>query len=138
LESPTAGTLFHRVKFPLLKAFYAVFFISTNKKGITSTELSRKLGLKQKVCWLFRYTIKSHSLDDVAQCAGDTSAGESAKKELTAKNKNAIIGEKIVSLRFDKTHKTKWHEFRQIKTCTRLKMPKKMSFTLNYPILNEN
>ena len=54
LESPTAGTLFHKVKFPLLKAFYAVYFISTNKKGISSTELSRKLGLKQKVCWLFK------------------------------------------------------------------------------------
>jgi hypothetical protein len=54
LESPTAGTLFHRVKFPLLKAFYIVYFVSTNKKGITSTELSRKLDLKQKVCWLFK------------------------------------------------------------------------------------
>ena len=28
--------------------------MSTNKKGITSTELSRKLDLKQKVCWLFK------------------------------------------------------------------------------------
>jgi transposase-like protein len=54
IESPTAGTLFHRVRFPLIKAFYMVYFISTNKKGITSTELSRKLGLKQKVCWLFK------------------------------------------------------------------------------------
>jgi transposase-like protein len=54
LESPTSGTLFHHVKFPLLKAFYIVYFISTNKKGITSTELARKLDLKQKVCWLFK------------------------------------------------------------------------------------
>lgn len=54
LESPTAGTLFHGIKFPLLKAFYMVYFISTNKKGITSTELARKLDLKQKVCWLFK------------------------------------------------------------------------------------
>lgn len=54
VESPTSGTLFHKVKFPLVKAFYAVYFISTNKKGITSTELGRKLGLKQKVAWLFK------------------------------------------------------------------------------------
>jgi transposase-like protein len=54
LESPMAGTLFHKIKFPVLKAFYIVYFISTNKKGITSTELSRKLDLKQKVCWLFK------------------------------------------------------------------------------------
>ena len=54
IESPTAGTLFHKIKFPLLNAFYMIYFISTNKKGITSTELSRKLDMKQKVCWLFK------------------------------------------------------------------------------------
>jgi transposase-like protein len=57
LESPTAGTLFHKVKFSLLKSFYIVYFISTNKKGITSTELGRKLNLKQKVCWLFKQKV---------------------------------------------------------------------------------
>lgn len=54
VESPTAQTLFHKVKFDLLKAFYIVYFISTNKKGITSTELSRKLNLRQKTCWAFK------------------------------------------------------------------------------------
>jgi hypothetical protein len=54
VESPTAQTLFHKVKFDLLKAFYIVYFVSTNKKGITSTELSRKLNLRQKTCWGFK------------------------------------------------------------------------------------
>jgi len=53
-DSPTSKTLFHKVKFPLLKAFYIVYFVSTNKKGISSTELSRKLGLRQKTCWYFK------------------------------------------------------------------------------------
>lgn len=53
-ESPTANTLFHKIKFDLLKAFYIVYFVSTNKKGITSTELSRKLELRQKTCWAFK------------------------------------------------------------------------------------
>lgn len=53
-ESPTANTLFHKVKFDLVKAFYIVYFVSTNKKGITSTELSRKLNLRQKTCWAFK------------------------------------------------------------------------------------
>jgi hypothetical protein len=53
-DSPTAGTLFHKVKFPLLKAFYIVYFVATSKKGIASTELSRKLGLRQKTCWYFK------------------------------------------------------------------------------------
>ena len=54
ISSPTSGTLFHKVKFPILKAFYIVYYVSTNKKGISSTELSRKLGLRQKTCWLFK------------------------------------------------------------------------------------
>lgn len=53
-SSPTSGTLFHKLKFPLLKAFYIIYYMSTNKKGITSTELSRKLSLGQKTCWFFR------------------------------------------------------------------------------------
>ncbi len=53
-ESPTANTLFHKIKFDILKAFYIVYFVSTNKKGITSTELARKLGLGQKTCWAFK------------------------------------------------------------------------------------
>lgn len=53
-ESPTAGTLFHRMKFPILKAFYIVYYVATSKSGISSTELSRKLGLRQKTCWLFK------------------------------------------------------------------------------------
>jgi len=54
ISSPTSGTLFHKVKFSILKAFYIVYYVSTNKKGISSTELSRKLGLRQKTCWLFK------------------------------------------------------------------------------------
>jgi hypothetical protein len=57
ISSPTSGTLFHKVKFPLLKAFYVVYYVSTNKKGISSTELSRKLGLRQKTCWLFKQKV---------------------------------------------------------------------------------
>lgn len=53
-ESATAHTLFHKVKFPLRKAFYIVFLVVTGKKGISSYELSRKLELRQKTCWLFK------------------------------------------------------------------------------------
>lgn len=54
VESPTAGTLFHMVKFDLVKAFCIMYFVATNKKGITSTELSRKLNLRQETCWSFK------------------------------------------------------------------------------------
>lgn len=57
IESPTAGTLFHKVKFSLLKAFWIIYYVSTNKKGIASTELSRKLSLRQKTCWFFKQKV---------------------------------------------------------------------------------
>ena len=57
ISSPTSGTLFHKLKFSMLKAFYIVYYVSTSKKGISSTELSRKLGLRQKTCWLFKQKV---------------------------------------------------------------------------------
>jgi len=53
-ESATAHTMFHKLKFPLLKAFYIVYYVSTNKKGISAAELSRKLDLRVKTCWSFK------------------------------------------------------------------------------------
>ena len=41
----------------MLKAFYILYYMSTNKQGIASTELSRKLGLRQKTCWLFQQKV---------------------------------------------------------------------------------
>lgn len=57
IESPLAGTLFHKCKFPILKAFYIVYYMATSKNGISSTELSRKLELRQKTCWLFKQKV---------------------------------------------------------------------------------
>lgn len=53
-ESVTAHGLFHKMKFPLRKAFYIVFLVVSGKKGISTYDLSRKLDLRQKTCWLFK------------------------------------------------------------------------------------
>ena len=55
--TPTSNTLFHKVKFPILKALYIVYFVATNKQGISSTALSRKLGLRQKTCQSFKHKV---------------------------------------------------------------------------------
>lgn len=46
--------MFHKLKFPLRKAFYIAFLVVTGKKGISTYELERKLSLRQKTCWLFK------------------------------------------------------------------------------------
>jgi len=54
VESPTAHTLFHKVKFPLLKAFHIIFYLSTSSKGMSTYEMARKLGMSQPVVWRFK------------------------------------------------------------------------------------
>ena len=53
-QSATSGTLFHKCKIDMPKAFMITFLVSTGKKGISSTELSRKLSLRQKTCYSFK------------------------------------------------------------------------------------
>jgi hypothetical protein len=57
-ESPTAGTMFDKLKFSLLVAFHIVFKISTKKKGMSSLELSEEFELRQKTCWYFKCKIQ--------------------------------------------------------------------------------
>lgn len=57
-ESPTAGTMFDKVKFPLLTALNIVFKIVTKKKGMSTLELSREFELRQKTCWSFKWKIQ--------------------------------------------------------------------------------
>jgi len=57
-ESPTAGTMLDKCKFPLHIAFHIAFKISTKKKGMSTLELSREFGLRQKTCWEFKKKIQ--------------------------------------------------------------------------------
>ena len=57
-ESPTAGTMFDKCKFPLHLAFHIAFKISTKKKGMSSLELSQEYELRQKTCWEFKRKIQ--------------------------------------------------------------------------------
>ena len=57
-ESPTAGTMFDKCKFPLQLAFHIAFKISTKKKGMSSLELSQEFELRQKTCWEFKWKIQ--------------------------------------------------------------------------------
>lgn len=63
-ESPTANTIFHQVKFPLDKAFEIVYLVVNDRKGCASTELARKLQLRQKTCWLFKRKVMNAMRSD--------------------------------------------------------------------------
>ncbi|MDR0429902.1 MAG: IS1595 family transposase [Tannerellaceae bacterium] len=57
-ESPTAGTMFDKIKFPILVAFHICFKISAKKKGMSSLELSEEFSLRQMTVWQFKWKIQ--------------------------------------------------------------------------------
>ena len=55
----TAGTLFHRSHLPLQKWFWAIFLMSTPKKGISMLYLQKQLGIKSyQAAWLMGHKIR--------------------------------------------------------------------------------
>lgn len=57
-ESPTANTLFHKVKFGIVEAFEMAYDIATSKKGANSIWLAERHGVKQMTAWLFRRKVQ--------------------------------------------------------------------------------
>ncbi len=56
-ESATSDTLFHKLKFPIAKAFYLVYLVTVKDKNHTLEELSVILDLRRETCWSFRKKI---------------------------------------------------------------------------------
>jgi ligand-binding sensor domain-containing protein len=57
IESPTVGTIFYHIKFPIIKAFYITFLVSSGK-NYTADELSEMLSLRRQTAWNFQKKIK--------------------------------------------------------------------------------
>ncbi|WP_392436652.1 IS1595 family transposase [Cruoricaptor ignavus] len=57
-ESPTAGTLFHRVKFGLRKAFFICFEMSATTKDISALQMSARYGISENTARLFMHKVR--------------------------------------------------------------------------------
>jgi transcription elongation factor Elf1 len=57
-ESPTANTLFHKVKFDLYKAFGMIYEIMTSKKGANTVWLAERYEVSQNTAWLFKRKVQ--------------------------------------------------------------------------------
>ena len=58
VESSTANTLFHKVKFGLQKAFCIVFEMTTSSKSLSSTQLAERYGISQTSIWFFMQKVR--------------------------------------------------------------------------------
>jgi two-component system, sensor histidine kinase LadS len=59
IESVTAGTIFHGVKFPLEKAFYITYSEITGAERLTLEQLSETLELRKNTVWSFRKKVRA-------------------------------------------------------------------------------
>jgi len=58
IASPTANTLFHKVKFGIRKAFMIVFEMTASTKGMSASQVSKRYGISRKTAWAFMHKIR--------------------------------------------------------------------------------
>ena len=58
VESATAGTLFHRVRFGLRKAFHIVFEMVNSSKGMSSIQIALRYGIRKPTAWTFMHKVR--------------------------------------------------------------------------------
>jgi transposase-like protein len=58
IESGTANTLFHKVKFGVRKAFFICFEMATTTKSLSASYMSARLGVTEKTARLFMHKVR--------------------------------------------------------------------------------
>ena len=82
-ESPTAGTLFHRLKFGLRKAFFICFEMTTTTKGLSASQVARRYEISRQTAHYFMQKVReamksseSHKMNDRVQVDEFTIGGK--------------------------------------------------------------
>lgn len=92
--SVTKGTIFENSSIPLQKWFAAIWLLTSHKKGISSLQLSRDIGITQKSAWFvlqrIRFAIRTRSFN-----APLTNIVEADETYVGGKNKNRHTDKKI-------------------------------------------
>lgn len=56
--TPTVGTIFHRSHTPLKKWFFAIYMFCSHKKGVSSVQLAKDIGVQQRTAWYILHRIR--------------------------------------------------------------------------------
>jgi transposase-like protein len=68
--SATVGTVFEASNIPLTTWFPAMYIISAHKKGISSVQLAKDLGVTQKTAWFMLHRIRESLKEDHSEMLG--------------------------------------------------------------------
>jgi transposase-like protein len=80
--SVTVGTVFERSKVPLNKWLLATHLMTSSKKGISSHQIHRNLGVTYKTAWFMTHRIREAMKDTTDQLGGPGSSGNVEADEL--------------------------------------------------------
>lgn len=69
--SVTVGTMMENTKLPLAKWFAAIWLITAHKKGISSCQLARDLGIGQKAAWFLNHRIRAMVIEKAPELLED-------------------------------------------------------------------
>ena len=61
--SVTAGTIFHKTRTPLTSWFWAIYRMSSDKKGISAVQLAKEIGVSYPTAWLMQHKIRKAMAD---------------------------------------------------------------------------
>lgn len=75
--SVTVGTIYENSKIPLRTWFAAMYLITAHKKGISSLQLSRDLGITQKTAWFVLHRVREMLIDRKEKLSGTVEIDES-------------------------------------------------------------
>jgi transposase-like protein len=64
------GTIFERSHVPLHKWLYAMYLLVTARKGISSMQLAKEIGITQKSAWFVLHRLREACGDDLAKLQG--------------------------------------------------------------------
>ena len=64
------GTIFERSHIPLHKWLYAMYLLVTARKGISSMQIAKEIGVQQKSAWFMLHRIRKAMQDEPGQLSG--------------------------------------------------------------------
>ena len=100
-DSPTANTIFHKLRFGMRKAFMIVFEMSASTKGLSSSQVAKRYGISRTTAWSFMHKVrtamassKKHPIEGEVQVDEFVYGGKEALKQGRSNDsrKKKIVG----------------------------------------------
>ena len=82
------GTIYEESRLPLQKWYMAAFLMATSRKGISSCQLAREIGVTQKTAWFVLGRLRKSSEQASHKAGTLPGPGEADESDVGGKNKN--------------------------------------------------